>query len=293
MKHSLLRLLPLLLPACTVDTPVVEGSDRFGENLAVWCESICRRAAECETADDPAACPADCAEYFNETYAGKGEVCSEAAGRLMDCLDTASCNGLRSGEACNIGAEEDLCFESQGLMRCYGGSTSGGSDGYCDVTFDDCPDGSIYQLTCLGSDDPQQCDCLINGQVVGSFIRTRPECPEEFEAKQICGFPIADVPGQPAARRRTACAAGGSMGNGAGANYVECGVSFEGCSDGHHYEVICDGQPGAVDCYCSIDGEHLDQNLSPAGVCPFLDDPDGGADATNYICGFRIVPPSF
>jgi hypothetical protein len=293
MKHFLSCLVPVLLSACMVDTPVVEGNDdSLGENLAARCESLCRRAAECEAADDPETCPADCAEYFNETFVGKGAVCSEAAGRVFDCFDTESCSELTTGEACNITAEEELCFESQGLTRCYGGSTGGGSDGYCDVSFEDCWNGRTFRLTCLGDTDPPECDCSVDGDVTGTFIRTLAECPEEFEAKEICGFPVADTPGEPATRPRASCEAGGSASNGGGSFY-ECEASFEGCSDGHYYEVLCEGPPGAVDCYCSIDGEHVDQNQSPAGICPFLDDPDGGAVAINYVCGFSILPPTF
>jgi hypothetical protein len=292
MKHWLTGLLPLLLPACTVDTPIVEGSDRLGERLEDWCESFCSRGIECDTVDVAEVCPTNCVEYFSETYAGKGEVCSEAAGRLMDCIDAASCNDLRTGEACNIGVEEELCFESQGLFRCYGGSTAGGGNGICNIDFDDCPNGRVYRLTCLGTSDPPECDCSVDGQVTGRFIRDRLECPEDFEAKQICGFPVADAAGEPATPPRTTCESGGGATNGAGAGFYDCQASFVRCSDGHYYEVICEGPPGAVSCYCSIDGEHLDQNLSPAGVCPFLDDPDGGVIATNYLCGFRIVPPT-
>jgi hypothetical protein len=292
MKHFLSRLVPLLLPACTVDTPIVEGSNRSDDNLEAWCESFCRRGTDCGTTV-PETCPTDCVLYYNETYVGKGKVCEEAAGRLMNCIDAASCDGVRTGEACNIRAEEERCLESQGLMTCPGSSIERGNEGYCNVSFDTCPDGSIYRLTCLGTTDPPECDCLIDDEVTGTFIRTRPECPEEFEVKQICAFPIADHTGDPEAPPRMTCHVGEGMGNAVSAGLYECGVTFDTCSDGRRYEVTCEGPPGAVDCYCSIDGEHLDQNQSPAGVCPFLDDPDNAAVAINYICGFRIVPTTF
>jgi hypothetical protein len=290
MKHRLTCLIALLLSACTVDTPIVETSDRLGESIEARCESFCSRAIECDTVDVAEVCPANCVEYFTETYAGKGEICSGAADRLMDCLDAASCHELKTGEACNVRAEEELCFESQGLYACYGGGSGGDTDGFCDVMFEDCTNGRTYRLTCLGTSDPPECDCLVDGEVTGTFVRNSPECPEEFEVKQICGFPVADSSGEPAAPPRTACDVGGSASNGAGAGFYDCQTSFERCSDGHYYEIICEGPPGAVSCYCSVDGEHVDQNLSPTGICPFLNDPSYGAIASNYICGFRIAP---
>ena len=61
MKNGLARFLPtmlLLLPACTVDTPIVEGSDRFGESLEDWCESFCSRGIECDAVDCHVRAPA-------------------------------------------------------------------------------------------------------------------------------------------------------------------------------------------------------------------------------------------
>lgn len=299
MKRFVSRLVPLVLPACMVDTPVVEspdsgvGSDRLGANLGEWCDSLCARLAVCGDADTE--CVTDCIELFREGFANKSGNCTEAGLRAMDCLEQASCAELMSFDPCSIQEEVDLCIASQGLVYCPDGDNdeTGGAGGAfsCSVALDECSSGSVYRLACDGPGDPPECSCTVDDEVVGRFVPSRLECPDVREVARICGWPVTDGIRLPTYPPVEWCN-GSSMSNVSGG---DCSALFANCSNGHSYAIECqDGAPGVVDCTCFLDGEEYDTYQSVAGVCPFVRDlDDGGIVATNYACGFNLlsVPP--
>jgi len=288
MKRTLSRLVPFLLPACMVDTPAPENAeDRLGAELGSWCESICVKSDDCGGNDDPEACVDACVEYFRETYSDQGDVCEEAAGRVMDCLESASCEVLTSGNACNITAEETRCSGSVGLVACqasFGSATANGTPLQCEMGFDECSDGKTYRLTCSGPGDPPDCTCTTDGVVTGRFEPSRRECPFPEEASQICGWPFSER-----GHRPTTCQGAASSGVAGGAGVNECEISFGDCSDGNEYAVDCAGPPGAVLCTCEVNGVPLGSFESAAGICDHAD-LDNGSTAANYGCGFNLAP---
>ena len=302
MKHFLSRFVPILLPACMVDTPVVEGEpDRLGENLGAWCDSMCGRYFGCENDDVPEECQAICIEYFSETFAGRTDDCTEAGHRLMDCFDGASCTELTGSNACNQRQEEGLCLASVGLVSCNLESGSIGSAGTagmagsagappvprsCDIGLSECSDFRDYMLACTLGETPV-CECSIDGYGHGRFALNGTACPESLEATQICGWPILQgALGQDEPPPVT-CQAGNSSGSAGGGPVAECEISFADCSDGRQYDVICQGSAGSVECGCLIDGEVTGTSTSATGICPFINE---GPVAANYACGFRIAP---
>jgi hypothetical protein len=305
MKHFLSRLVPVLLPACMVDTPVVEGDDdRLGENLGAWCDSTCARFYGCEDDEEPEDCRETCVDYFSDTFAGRTEVCTAAGLRLMDCFDEASCTELRDDNGCNQQQEEGLCLASVGLVSCNLESSSVGAAGAagmagaaggqplpssCDIGLSECTDSHDYLLACtLG--EVRVCECSIDGYGHGHFALNNPTCPESLEATQICGWPIFQAAlGEPEPPPVT-CRGGSSTGSAGGGPVAECDATFTQCSDGRQYDVICRGSAGSVECDCLIDGEVVDSITSATGICPFINE---GPVAANYACGFRIAPFTF
>jgi hypothetical protein len=306
MKYFWSRLVPVLLPACMVDTPVVEGDpvegDRLGADLAAWCDSRCARAAECDPEEYPDECPDRCFTYYGEMFAGKTDACTEAGLRLMDCEENLTCAEVRSRDACPQADEEDRCLRSRGLAACRADeSGSGGSAGFggsgtppvpesCSMGVSDCSDDRTYAIACEGFGDTPVCECTTDGYVTGRFAPNENSCPESFTAKQICGWPVVVHRGEPSIPPLVSCEVYGGDGAAGGGNVAQCGAQFGVCSDGRSYGVDCDGSPGLVTCTCFIDDEAVGYHESAAGICPFIWDPDGGAVAANHACGFRIAP---
>jgi hypothetical protein len=306
MKYFWSRLVPVLLPACMVDTPVVEGDqndddERLGAGLAAWCESLCARVAECEPEDYQATCPATCADYYSETFVGKTDACTEAALRLMDCREQNSCAEIRSGVACNQADEEDRCYGSVGLAVCREDSSGGGTAGFggsggppplesCETGLDDCSDDHEYTVACRGLGVMPVCDCLYDTEVTGRFYPSASVCPDPSIAKQICAWPVAARRGEPELPPVVRCFDRESYGTAPPGNEAECGAEFGDCSDGHTYAVECGGSPGAVECTCYVDSEAVGYYESPVGICNSVHDNDLGNIATNFACGFRIAP---
>ena len=291
MKSNLSLLVPLLVPACMVNTPVVEGDEnpvvddsRLGEELGAWCDSFCERFVECgiEGADN---CPADCVPYFVETFGGKGETCTNAGLGLMDCLEQSSCDDLDQ-ESCDVSAAEAQCAPVTDGVVCESedqGAGSGGASGGCSVGFSDCADGREYGLSCTVLNGLPSCQCGIDGEPQGFFQPTEPFCESGSLAIQVCGWPVVDG-GRPQTPPPVECDLIGSSGDGSGV----CDVSFLECTDGRSYGVRCNGAEG---CRCEIDGVPIGFVGSSDMICPFASGPDIGAVAMNYSCGFRLVPP--
>src|SRR6185503_16573592 len=94
-RNWLCRLVPLLLPACMVDTPVAERtSDPLGEGLRQWCKGGCTKLIDCGEDDTLERCVPDCMDLFEESFLGKGDICEASAKRIMDCIDESSCADL-------------------------------------------------------------------------------------------------------------------------------------------------------------------------------------------------------
>jgi hypothetical protein len=306
MKHFLSRLVPILLPACMVDTPVVEGdADRLGEDLGAWCDTTCARVYQCQEEEVPEECQSTCIEYFSETFAGRTDVCAAAGLRLIECFDEASCTELTGSNGCNQQQEEGLCLASVGLVSCNlesggisaGGAGTAGSAGAppvptsCDIGLSECSDFRNYVLSCTGLGDVAVCECSINGYGHGRFALNGTTCPESLEATQICGWPIFQgALGDPDESPPVTCRAGSSTGSAGGGPVAECEMSFAECSDGREYDVICQGSAGSVECGCLVDGEVVGSSTSATGICPFINE---GPVAANYACGFRIAPFTF
>jgi hypothetical protein len=273
-----------------VDTPIVEGTeDRLGADLSAWCDSFCVKAAECDVDKVDGACVSDCVGYFLTNFANRGDTCSQAGLRVMDCYDQASCADLNGPDTCNILDEEALCAGAPGPVVCDAVDNSVGVNGApfeCARGLSDCSDGRVYSLECSGPGDPPDCHCLVDGQSTGRFSPSRLECPSDLEAIQICGWPIVRAENPDAPPPPTIGVIGGSSPS----NGVECSIEYTECSDGHNYVVACDGSAGAVVCECSIDGAPEGSYLSPNGICPYEFDPFGAVVAANYACGFNIAP---
>lgn len=296
MKRIVKELAPLLLllSACAVDTPVVEGSEeRLGEDLGAWCDSLCERFVECEpeaTLEEREECGEYCVSYFKDTYVGRGDVCENAALRVMDCMEDASCSEL-ADDVCNIRTEEARCAESSGQVVCRAEDSSGTpSDApfQCDLGFSDCSDGQEYRLFCEPGASPR-CYCSVDGAITGAFAPSVLICPTHIETKRICGFPIPNGLGEPEAPTPATCISHGNTWSGAPG---VCDIAFTACSDGHSYGIECDSVGGDASCHCMLDGAPVGFEGSPSVICPFAQDPDGGAVTLNYACGFTLAPPN-
>jgi hypothetical protein len=304
MKRFASRVVPLLLPACIVDTPVVDdgdagvGSDRLGANLGAWCDSLCARWDACGEGGDE--CVTDCIEIFRGGFAKKNDTCTEAGFRAMDCLERASCAELTGLDLCAVQEEFELCLASQGLVYCRppddetggtGGPGGGPATGLsCGVGFEECSNGSAYRLACDGPGDPPVCSCTVDDEVVGRFVPSRLSCPDARDVARICGWPVTEgwvLPIYPPVRY---CNGTGRSDLSDGVPTGDCSASFADCSNGHSYDIECrDTAPGVVDCTCFLDGEEYDTYQSEKGVCPFVFDlNDGGTVATNYACSFNL-----
>ena len=299
-RYALSRILPLVLPACLVDAPIVEGSDdRLGDGLGRWCESMCERAASCGAADDPETCPDDCAEFFTETFIDQTDVCSESALHVMDCLDSQTCEAIIDGE-CHIDDEADRCAISQGDVVCRaldlgegGHGGAGGTAGTagtggtptlsCELGIANCSDGKSYRLVCASN----QCHCIVDDSVESSFSLDSLECPGPDEAIASCGWSVTtirddtDSPG-------AVCSAYDGASGGSGSN--ACSFSFSDCDNRLTYSLDCSGAPGGGQCSCLVDGVAIGTLANPEDVCPYLtSESDTGVLAIYDACGFEIV----
>ena len=68
MMKRIVGLVAVLLPACTVNTPVVAGDkDPLEDDLGAWCTSMCDRLDACQ--DDPReVCAGNCVETFTDVF---------------------------------------------------------------------------------------------------------------------------------------------------------------------------------------------------------------------------------
>jgi hypothetical protein len=282
-KHFYARLLPLLIPACALDTPVAESEARFddplGEDLEPWCESACEKSTNCGRNEDD--CAEKCIDSFTRWFIGKGEICEAIALGVMDCFDTVTCSQLAAG-ACDSEAI-DRCEASQQVSCTSHGMGDGESDGNsltCSAFYDRCTDGRYYAVECAGS-DPLECSCTIDGTTGGRFRFNRGSCPESFEAREICAWPIVPWSGEPTTPPVICNAV--TVNGPAGA----CQIDVGDCADAATYGVICDGATKM--CTCLVDGEAVRDFIASESVCPYVLDPDGGAAALNAACGFSIA----
>ncbi|HEX6273062.1 MAG TPA: hypothetical protein VFZ53_08480 [Polyangiaceae bacterium] len=302
MNRFARHLVPLFLPACMIDTPVVDGpdagdgSDRLGANLGAWCDSWCARMDVCGAGGDE--CVAECVETFRDGFANKNDTCTAAGLRVMDCLEQAPCAELASFDACAIQEERALCAQPRALVNCRvgDGGEPASMDGEpasgfsCSAGFEECSNGSVYRLACDGPGDPPECSCMVDDEVVGRFIPSRLRCPGALEVARICGWPVTDGSALPTYPPVWYCHATSMSGLSGGVPTGDCTASFMNCSNGHSYEIECrDTAPGVVDCTCLVNGEEYDTYQSEKGVCPFAFDlNDGATVATNYACGFNL-----
>lgn len=292
-KRISIRLLALLLPACTVNTPVGEDNvsvdDRLGEGLGAWCESNCVKITDCAGGELDYDCPAGCGELFG-AFAAKNDVCTESGLRLMDCLEEASCSEL-SDDACGVVEELGRCNASLGQVVCTAPRQSKGNampPPPCQLIYDECSSGRVYELSCAGS-GPGECQCMIDGQVTGRFHYEGVSCPQPFEVRQICGWPITPDLTDPPTPSPVSCGSGSSTGAAGGGSVGDCEIFFQECSDGTNYGIICDGATTSM-CTCRIDGQQVGDFVSPERICPYVFEPDGGGATLSYACGFSIMP---
>src|SRR6186713_1195615 len=250
MKRFVSRVVPLLLPACMVDTPVVDGTDsgvggdRLGADLGAWCDSLCARLEDCGNYDDE--CVTACIELFREAFANKNDTCKEAGFRAMDCLDQASCAELNGLDVCAVQEEFELCLASQGLVYCADEAETGGTAGMgggqttgfsCSMLRDECSNGSVYRLACDGPGDPPECSCTVDDEVVGRFVPSRLSCPDARDVARICGWPVTEgwvLPTYPPVRW---CNTSSRSGVSGGLPTGDCSASFANCSNGHSYDI--------------------------------------------------------
>lgn len=79
-------------------------------------------------------------------------------------------------------------------MRCFSTSTTGatGASATCTETFDDCDDGSVYELTCETSGPPFRCGCSRDGQPEESFSGSSSCDPEPAATRvnRLCGWDL-------------------------------------------------------------------------------------------------------
>ena len=294
-RHFYARFLPFLLTACAIDTPVAESSarfdDRLGDDLEPWCESWCDKLAGCGLNDED--CSENCFYGYTTSFIGKGEICEESALSLMDCYDEASCAEI-TNDACSSRLARDRCSASQGGISCTpsGSGNSGGTGGAggssgassCEVHYDDCEDGRTYQVSCTGA-DPRECHCLIDDASSGRFRWDRGGCPEAFQARQICAWPIIPSSDEPQTRP-VPCAARIVIPAAGGGSTSTCEFHYDDCFNGAAYGIVCDAGTGM--CTCLEDGEPVGAFISADAVCPYILDPDGGTAALNAACGFLI-----
>jgi hypothetical protein len=303
-KRFPIRLLALLLPACTVNTPVAEGNneisdDRLGAGLEPWCEAYCARTAQCppDYAEQDG-CTQDCYETFTESFIAKGDVCAAGALRLMDCAERTLC-GLG---VCDAQTEANRCSDLSGQVECQpldgdeGGSSPAGTSTLCLVEYDECSNERIYQVSCAGS--PRECECLVDGYTTGRFRYDDADCPQPFEARQICGWPIVPLRDEPPTPPVVSCklgSAGGAPPPPGGGSVADCGSSSmtiftEACSDGIEYGIECESSTAGT-CTCRFDGEAVGPVVPSDTICPYAaSDPDYGAAAMNHACGFSVRP---
>jgi hypothetical protein len=284
MIKGIVSLVAVLLPACTVDTPVVEGDkDPLGDDLGAWCTSMCDRLDACD--DVPReVCAGSCVENFTAIFSGRSSACQAAGRRIRACVDGATCETL---EACSITEEEDsACAEVVAGTTCDEPFTSGQpTQGFeCAVGWDVCSDGKEYSLECVGESDSPECTCVVGGHATGRFTPSGFVCPSAVEAIRICAWPFVNWNEPP----QTECDLNG--GELPVLNPAECAAQYTVCSDARDYEVRCGGSVGEVVCACIVDGQMVGSYQSSTGICPFIEDPDSGRVEANYGCGFRIAP---
>jgi hypothetical protein len=290
-KRFIIRLLTLLLPACSVDTPVGEAvhlDDRLGEDLRPWCESACDKFISCGINGEEH-CPEACVSNFTSWFIGKGEICAASALSLMDCIDTVSCSQLDDG-ACDSAEERGRCAASHGQVLCTSGGSgeiggAGGNMASCDVYYDLCSDGHDYSVSCTGS-DPNECECSIDNAPRGRFRFGREGCPDMFEAREICSWPIVPLPDEPPTRP-VPCNAESISGAAGGGTVGGCEIEFADCSNGSTYGIICEAATNM--CSCRVDGEQVGALIASDFVCPYLADPYSTYAATNAACDFTLT----
>jgi hypothetical protein len=296
-------LLPVLLSACAVDTPVVKNDDRLEQDLGAWCQSACEKFDGCGLLDGPdelERCPTNCVDSFTREFVGRNEICSAAARRVMDCFDAASCADLSLDSACNFDAEADRCALSQGRVTCRsqsegsgGGAGVAGSAGYagsagnfCELEFGDCNDDRTYRLSCMNPEAPE-CQCFVDDGLTKTFTPARLECLDPSEAIELCEWPIVAPDGADDSGGASVTIQCATIDTGGSA--ASCSSTFQNCSTGHTYSLVCAGAPGDAQCSCQIDGVTVGSAASAGDVCPYIEDPDGAILTIHEVCGLDIA----
>jgi hypothetical protein len=284
MMKRIVSLMAVLLPGCTVETPVVEGDKEPDEDdLGAWCTSMCDRLDACQ--DDPReVCAGNCVASFTDAFEGRNSACQAAGLRIRACVDGATCETL---EGCSITEEEDsACAQAVAETTCEASLDGGQPDQEfeCALGFSTCSDDEEYSLECDSEGGSPECTCVVSGRAMGRFTPSPLVCPSAADAIRICAWPIVSGNEPP----QTECDLNG--GEPPVFNAAECAAQYTVCSDAREYEVRCAGSVGNVVCACIVDAQTVGSFESPTGICPFVEDPDAGRVAANYGCGFKIAP---
>ena len=220
MKRLFLGLWLTTLGACAVGTPIAtkdavkdaDGSqptqaEALQANLGTWCLDACSRFVSCPDFPNRMTCPGDCTSQLHR-FLDKGGDCVSLLSDYEACLDTiTTCEEAMSGTPCNdeayaqcmddgsvpgttdkpmqvgVGAGVE-CDVSEG-----GTANPGHSDApvSCDLSADNCSDGSMYRLICDTIGDVLTCNCFKDGQVTGTFTPHTGCPPAATEADVACG----------------------------------------------------------------------------------------------------------
>ncbi len=131
---------------------------------------------------------------------------------------------------------------------------------------------------------------MVDDYTQGTFNFEGHICPEAYEAREICGWPIFPEIDEPWTRPPVSCTHGSTTDGTAGGGPGGCEILHEGCSDGQSYGVICDPSTNGT-CACFAGSEQTFSSAFPDSICPYIHGPDMGAVAMNYACGFSVMTP--
>jgi hypothetical protein len=186
--------------------------------------------------------------------------CDATCARLEDCPEQCECEGDLC--SCSGGIDDDCPEDCRDALEEYLGRG------------DDCAELGRGLMACV--DQIKTCDDLYAGH----------DC-EAIDEDEACERSSGDDVSPPSSRYVTCAGASGSGSAGAagGGNVsaFSCETSYEECSDGALYRLVCNGTSEVANCHCFRSGEFTGSFEVSPGNCP------SGVEL-NAGCGWSLNP---
>lgn len=190
------------------------SSEDFAAGLPAFCQDMCTRFNACPGDDVAMYCEGSCLAYMS-VFVDRGARCLELGLAEEACVNSVqTCDQYENPPDClGSNASHDECEQQGGSdvapttckgcgnVTCATSESSGvapnagpePSASSCDLSADDCSDGSMYRLLCNTTPGVLTCTCFKDGEVTGSFEPQTGCLPDTSEIDQQCGWELGEL----------------------------------------------------------------------------------------------------